>query len=254
MDKSLSASTLHQQFPPSKFKLTLPASALGKPHEYLERTYILVQFDTDPESQDIYKLTRSDNSPSKFYALTKNGLKIISDALGIKWSTIRSDNRSNPELAEVVAKGKFLGLDGESEIFGIKANGFDRILKQIHSHLQSIIQCHKPTLAVIEKSESFTYSRSLSNGRHPLNQTAMQKNNIALGIISSVCIISGLEIRYLSPLEWKGFQSKEVTRTYVNERFKTKIIKSHHDESDAIKMGSQFIDIVLSEEYKRQEL
>ena len=136
----------------------------------------------------------------------------------------------------------------------VRQRGTVQRMNQIKSRLQYIIQRHQPILAIIEKAESFTYNRSYRRGQKPLNQKAMQKHNISLGLITSVCLFGGLEIRYLSPLEWKGFQNKETTRTYVNEHFGTTILKSHHDESDAIKMGSRFIDVVLEENWKHQEV
>lgn len=136
----------------------------------------------------------------------------------------------------------------------VRAKGSVQRMNQIKSRLQYVIQRHRPLLAVIEKAESFTYNRSYHRGQKPLNQKAMQKHNISLGLITSVCLFSGLDIRYLSPLEWKGFQNKETTRTYVNEHFETTILKSHHDESDAIKMGSRFIDCKLEDNWKRQEV
>lgn len=136
----------------------------------------------------------------------------------------------------------------------VRAKGNVQRMVQIKSRLQYIIRRHQPNLAVIEKAESFTYNRSSHRGQKPLNLKAMQKHNISLGFITSVCLFCGLDIRYLSPLEWKGFQNKETTRTYVNEHFGTTILKSHHDESDAIKMGSRFIDCKLEDNWKCQEV
>lgn len=113
--------------------------------------------------------------------------------------------------------------------------------KKIMDGITSLIDQYDTEVAVIERPMSFTYART-SRYTRSLNQSAMAKNNIAVGIISATCIGRGLETHYMSAQDWKGKQPKEVTIQAVNILFGTTITKSKHDEADAIKMGQVFIE------------
>jgi len=111
----------------------------------------------------------------------------------------------------------------------------------ITKELVKIIQKYNPEKALIETAKPFTYGRSTRYGK-PLNQKAMAKNNVAVGIITTVCQTRGMMTRHMSAQEWKGNQKKEITRWVVNATYDIKILKSHNDEADAIKMGQWFIE------------
>lgn len=111
----------------------------------------------------------------------------------------------------------------------------------ISREISRLIIEHNPSKAIIETPRPFTYGRSARYNR-PLNRKAMDKNNIAVGIITSACQIHGLMTQHFSAQDWKGNQKKEVTLWVVNETYGLDIKKSHNDEADAIKMGQWYIE------------
>ncbi len=123
----------------------------------------------------------------------------------------------------------------------IPAMAISEKTRNITIAIKEIIEKYTPDEAVIETPKPFTYGRSKRYNR-PLNQKAMAKNNIAVGVITSTCATLGLTTHHLSAQDWKGNQKKEVTLWAVNQTYSLNIKKSHNDEADAIKMGQYLIE------------
>jgi len=238
MEKAIAAKEKQLQFPPAKYKLIMPAAVIGKISKYTKRSFILVQFDTGPDSQDVYQLDSDWQGISnvEHFALTKNGLKKISDALGINWSSFRSDNRTNPELAEVVAKGRFLGIDGEVEIVGIKAIEVDPIVEELRLDLVESAKSgllYNPrqatnkilnygTKACGEEIEGRCHRRRLNLLK---NKVALAETGAKLRAMRSLCAVQD------------SYTAGELKKIFVVPRFQLntgKIIKDQQFSGDVI--------------------
>jgi len=238
MEKAITTTEKQLQFPPAKYKLVTPAAVIGKTNQYIKRSFILVQFDTGPESPDVYQLHGDWQGISnvEHFALTKNGLKKISDALGINWSSFRSDNRTNPELAEVVAKGKFLGIDGEVEIVGIKAIEvgpaieelrLDLIDKAKSGLLYNPRQTTKKVLSYVSKACGEEIERRCQRRRLNLlkNKVALAETGAKQRAMRSLCAVQD------------SYTAAELKKTFVIPHFQLntgKILKDQQLSGDAL--------------------
>jgi len=123
----------------------------------------------------------------------------------------------------------------------IPAMAISEKTRNITIAIKEIIEKYTPDEAVIETPKPFTYGRSKRFNR-PLNQKAMAKNNIAVGVITSTCSTLGLKTHHLSAQDWKGNQNKDATLWIVNQTYGLELKKSHNDEADAIKMGQYLVE------------
>lgn len=66
-------------------------------------------------------------------------------------------------------------------------------------------------MVFIERPTGFSFARSRGLAGKQLNQVALQKNCLAVGVIFALFRGHDCEVKFISPAEWKGRVSKEQT-------------------------------------------
>lgn len=103
---------------------------------------------------------------------------------------------------------------------------------------EAMIKERHINLAIIEKPDGHSYSRSISQSTgKAMNKKALGQNNFAVGIIAATLAEHVDAIEFVSAQEWKGSQRKSITRMIVNNQFGLKLEDKNNDESDAIGIG-----------------
>jgi len=123
-------------------------------------------------------------------------------------------------------------------------------VKRIYSEIKDLIIEHGCQEAVIERPEQFSYQRSTTPWGKSKNLESLRLNNIAVGIIATTCVSEGMNIELVTPEQWKGRQSKEVTRLWVNDKYGLNLQRVNYDQSDAIKIGDWWIERQRFEQLK----
>lgn len=125
----------------------------------------------------------------------------------------------------------------------------DKII-DLHNQLHDLMIKFKEhhTKVIIERPDSFTYQKRMSYEGKDLNYDAINKNNIAVGVIASTMIQFADEILFFTATEWKGKQSKQVTLMVINAEYGLKLTKSQHDMADAIGLGKWWLRQVAMED------
>lgn len=116
-------------------------------------------------------------------------------------------------------------------------------IMQIHDKLEALMQelGNRPAKIIIERPDSFTYKKRQSYMGKALNYEAMNRNNIAVGVIAGTLRPYTEEILFVTAPEWKGKQNKQLTMAIVNSSYGIKLKTSQHDIADAIGIGSWWL-------------
>jgi len=114
---------------------------------------------------------------------------------------------------------------------------------QLHDKLEVlIIKIHdRPSRIIIERPDTFTYKKRVSRSGKAINYEAINRNNIAVGVIAGTLRPFTEEILFYTAPEWKGKQNKQLTLAIVNEAYGIKLTPAQHDIADAIGLGKWWL-------------
>jgi Holliday junction resolvasome RuvABC endonuclease subunit len=96
-------------------------------------------------------------------------------------------------------------------------------LESIYTGLRDNILSRIPfiddAVVYIERPTGFSFARSRGFAGKQLNQVALQKNCLAVGVIFALFRGQGCDVRFISPAQWKGRASKVQTSLIAEKIF-----------------------------------
>lgn len=120
--------------------------------------------------------------------------------------------------------------------------------KQIAAYILLLLQKFKPEKIVIEVP-GYPWVRYGKN-KKPVNLLPLKKLFMAIGLIKGVLLVAGYDYIDISPKEWKGNESKEITYFKYRDLFLNgnSVKRISNDTIDAVMLGVYYRQTYLKEE------
>lgn len=107
-------------------------------------------------------------------------------------------------------------------------------LQSLYHQVRNEALCHDIKKAIIEIPGSFSYARSTGRYGKALNQSAIGKLNMAIGVIMLACAEWKVEVDTVEAHVWKTRRSKKLDTSIARSLTGKKVLA---DEADAILLG-----------------
>ena len=133
-----------------------------------------------------------------------------------------------------------------AKTYYFKEKNIDRRMKQIFLTICLLIKKFKPDKVVIEVP-GYPWVRYDKKTKRPVNLLPLKRLFIAIGLIQGAIFSSGKNYIRISPKEWKGNETKEITWFKFREMFPDKKLRISNDTVDAIMLGVYYRKKYLKE-------
>ena len=126
--------------------------------------------------------------------------------------------------------------------FTSKGESDEERLESIYTGLRDNILSRLPfidnVVVYIERPTGWSFARSRGAGGKQLNQIALQKNCLAVGVIFALFRGQGCDVKFISPAQWKGRVSKSQTSQVAELIYR---VKCGEHARDAVALGHRLM-------------